>query len=67
MEENAHHFENMKRGAKKASQFVAWFVLITDIPTRLAYSGFGRGGLLQWLVEIWSLARANPYGQTVKA
>jgi hypothetical protein len=44
-DDNVNHFENMSIGATKASRFVAWFTLITDIATRLTYSGFGRGGL----------------------
>ena len=56
IEGDNHHFENMEIGAKKASRFVSWFALITDISTRLAYSGFGRGGVF---FKCWHCLASN--------
>ena len=36
-------FKNNSIAATKAKKFAAWFALITNTPTRLFYSGFGRG------------------------
>jgi len=39
----SNKFKNNSIAATKAKKFAAWFALITDTPTRLFYSGFGRG------------------------
>jgi hypothetical protein len=36
-------FKNNSIAAAKANKFAAWFALVTNTPTRLFYSGFGRG------------------------
>jgi hypothetical protein len=39
----SNRFKNNSFAATKAKKFAAWFALVTNTPTRLFYSGFGRG------------------------